>query len=427
MARFQILRLLLAISVAASAVLHAQTPPDHTRCPVTLRPERAFIPPYPYLVRPPDPVAFWYGTSALWTQLWAPPPWTPWKAQQPVRMYWASASKADDAQPALVVTLNLLDSEGPTQQLVAAPEAIAYTPKRFGMIASVTFPSAGCWQVTGEYRGKKLKYVVQIEPAPIMSAMPAPLIARHKLSSLDWSVLATLRRSSLPAPVPPPPFSTGKRILNGHDCTSGDPYCEVISCGGNLAPCNDKQQKRIRENQQRRKDAFYKARVMLLQRGVPFDPDILLEPDWRSILQPVFDQMPEMKRMLRLSSLSGVVMADTLYVPAQVTTGTGPTVILVNHLVAEGCHPFFLGMSDIHFYPASARFLGMSLDRALQINHISRGQFAGREHLPPFSVIRELDLPPCSAKLTLDVSAGRVGPAPPALWPDPPAQPDYPK
>src|SRR5215469_6777820 len=64
-----------------------------TTCPVTLRPEKAFVPPFPYLHRPPDPISFWYGDSALWTQVWAPPPWTPLKVQEKVRMYWASADK----------------------------------------------------------------------------------------------------------------------------------------------------------------------------------------------------------------------------------------------------------------------------------------------------------------------------------------------
>ena len=62
---------LAALSVAASMdAFSVQDAPDQTSaCPVTLRPERVFVPPYPYLRRPPEAVSFWYGTPALWTQI----------------------------------------------------------------------------------------------------------------------------------------------------------------------------------------------------------------------------------------------------------------------------------------------------------------------------------------------------------------------
>src|ERR1044072_1226983 len=39
--------------------------------------------------------------------------------------------------------------------------------------------------------------------------------------------------------------------------------------------------------------AFKPGREMLQRKGVPFDPDTLLDPDWKEKLGPVFDQMPE--------------------------------------------------------------------------------------------------------------------------------------
>src|SRR6185295_10826797 len=44
----------------------------------------------------------------------------------------------------------------------------------------------------------------------------------------------------------------------------------------------------------RKRKAFGKSRELLVGQ-VPFDPDILLEPDWKQRLQPVFDQMPELQ------------------------------------------------------------------------------------------------------------------------------------
>lgn len=85
---------------------------------------------------------------------------------------------------------------------------------------------------------------------------------------------------------------------------------------------------------------FALARKLLLKAGVPFDPNVLLEFGGRFKLQPVLDQMPEMKRNIRADFLSGVVMADTLYVSGPVRLAPGPVVVLVNHVVSEGCVPF---------------------------------------------------------------------------------------
>src|SRR5438552_2045317 len=81
---------------------------------------------------------------------------------------------------------------------------------------------------------------------------------------------------------------------------------------------------------------FEPARRMLLSQGVPFDPDLLLEPNWNSALAPVFAQMPEMQ-MSRYQSgpLGGVELADTLYLPEKVQLSYD-LVIIAKHLVFEG-------------------------------------------------------------------------------------------
>src|SRR5213079_1425468 len=47
----------------------------------------------------------------------------------------------------------------------------------------------------------------------------------------------------------------------------------------------------------RRHNAFTKTRELLSREQVPFDPDVLTEQDWRERMQPVFDQMPELKEV----------------------------------------------------------------------------------------------------------------------------------
>jgi len=81
---------------------------------------------------------------------------------------------------------------------------------------------------------------------------------------------------------------------------------------------------------------FEPARRLLLNQGVPFDPDLLLEPNWKSALAPVFAQMPEMQiSRYQGGPLSGVELADTLYLPEKVQLSYD-LVIIAKHLVFEG-------------------------------------------------------------------------------------------
>jgi len=44
-----------------------------------------------------------------------------------------------------------------------------------------------------------------------------------------------------------------------------------------------------------RRDSFRSGRNLLLRHGVPFDPDLLLEPNWKAKLGPAFKSMPEFR------------------------------------------------------------------------------------------------------------------------------------
>jgi len=64
---------------------------------------------------------------------------------------------------------------------------------------------------------------------------------------------------------------------------------------------------------------FDKGKKMLLDHGVPFDPEILNFPEWRKALKPHFETMKEMQQEKRLSRfISGVHVADTLVLPGEV-------------------------------------------------------------------------------------------------------------
>jgi hypothetical protein len=40
------------------------------------------------------------------------------------------------------------------------------------MLVAVEFPSSGCWEITGEYLGQKLGFVVEVSAAAAQSSTP---------------------------------------------------------------------------------------------------------------------------------------------------------------------------------------------------------------------------------------------------------------
>jgi hypothetical protein len=99
------------------------------------------------------------------------------------------------------------------------------------------------------------------------------------------------------------------------------------------------------------KRAAFKSGRDLLRNKVPFDPDILLEEDWREKIIPFINRMPEMAEVRRADiRLKGAQLADTLYLPEKITL-TGDTVILVRRLIFESQKTLIKGPHDIHIFP----------------------------------------------------------------------------
>jgi len=123
---------------------------------------------------------------------------------------------------------------------------------------------------------------------------------------------------------------------------------------------------------------FKKSKELLLAKGVPFDPDILLTHNWRKTLAPTFDQMPEMQE-IRIGSgrIKGVQMAHTLYLPEKVVL-EGDTVILVRNLIFEGRAALIKGTGTISIFPIDKDgLLGATLNQALKANGGARFINAG--------------------------------------------------
>lgn len=91
---------------------------------------------------------------------------------------------------------------------------------------------------------------------------------------------------------------------------------------------------------------------LLRGRGVPFDPNLLLENRWPETLATMFAQMSEMQETRYVAGpIQGVEMADILYMPEKVRV-TGDLVILANHLVFEGTDVLIKGNYNVAIFPA---------------------------------------------------------------------------
>jgi hypothetical protein len=83
------------------------------------------------------------------------------------------------------------------------------------------------------------------------------------------------------------------------------------------------------------KNVHQPAFKMLKAKGVPFDPNLLLQEDWRTLIEPALAQMPEMKTTIHAKdAMKGVYLADTLLLPEHIKLA-GETVILVRELSPE--------------------------------------------------------------------------------------------
>lgn len=143
-------------------------------CPVTRRPASPFVPPQPYWnpdSEMPKSFFFW-GTEKLWTELPDPAIWA-WRPhetghEQELRpltekIFWQRVGYDWRAEPSpkLNVTGRRLDIPAPP--MLVSPATNAFTGFS-NMLVGVYVPTPGCWEVTGDYQGDKLSFVVWVVP-----------------------------------------------------------------------------------------------------------------------------------------------------------------------------------------------------------------------------------------------------------------------
>ena len=148
----------------------AATLPEPARppasCPVTQPPVPAFVPPQPYPASAPYG-GFWYGSDDLWTLLvrrgtWRSLPHDDAGYRQKTFWWRPGYSGSADPRPKLRVTGRRLDAQAPPFEGHRATNAHHRDFGGWAMLVGVDVPTHGCWEITGEYEGQQLSFVVWI-------------------------------------------------------------------------------------------------------------------------------------------------------------------------------------------------------------------------------------------------------------------------
>jgi hypothetical protein len=175
--------LLLLIALAASyasgqtSTTHATRPHSGVpaSCAVTEPPPTPYIPPPPFDKTKLHPHSFWMGTDRLFTVFNDEMTWL-WEPRAPghqndeyprttkLFFYRAGYNPYLENFPKLKITGRRLD--GPAPRLFVDEAGNALGPDGSGaMVTAFYVPSPGCWEITGDYNGDTLSFVVWVASA----------------------------------------------------------------------------------------------------------------------------------------------------------------------------------------------------------------------------------------------------------------------
>jgi hypothetical protein len=115
--------------------------------------------------------SFWLGTDKLWIALpksgkvWGWGPRAPGQPDLTAKIFWGSVDfdyhRKEDYS--LKVTGRRLDGDAPPLVVDRVTNAL-FVPHA-AMLTGVYVPTPGCWEITGDYKGQKLSFVVWLYPA----------------------------------------------------------------------------------------------------------------------------------------------------------------------------------------------------------------------------------------------------------------------
>jgi hypothetical protein len=155
-----------SLGISAQPEMIPHNPPAD--CPITVAQDPPFTAPAPYAPDSPFDTNFWYGSTALWTDLpkdgiWYALPHSPEGYTQKVFWWRHGYIWNEEPQPDLIVTGERLDAAAPP--LLASKATNAYAGDiGSAMLVGVDFPTLGCWKITGKYADAELTFVVWVAP-----------------------------------------------------------------------------------------------------------------------------------------------------------------------------------------------------------------------------------------------------------------------
>ena len=175
-----VLRLVLLISLVTLTARSPQNSPQQpsaprrfvppASCPVTTPPANPFTPPGSDELSENE---FPVGTEKLWKYLSKSGIWE-WEPHKPghehqvqpltVKTFWWSEdfNYREEYPPELKVTGRRLDGDAPP--LLTLTPTNAFVGPAPAMLVGVYVPTPGCWEITGDYKGQKLSFVVWVQP-----------------------------------------------------------------------------------------------------------------------------------------------------------------------------------------------------------------------------------------------------------------------
>jgi len=132
-------------------------------CPATLAASRPFAEPSPSSL-----TQFWFGSEALAVLLNRSGVWQGMGPSHNYRnkLFWwrQGYNGATEQRPGLVVSGRRLDEEAGPAIVSRATNAHHKDFGGWAMLVMVEFPAGGCWELTGEYKGQTLSFVVKVGP-----------------------------------------------------------------------------------------------------------------------------------------------------------------------------------------------------------------------------------------------------------------------
>ena len=147
---------LAALALAAALLGPASAFAEFT-CPRTTG-YKALGPPLPKS-------ANWHGSEALAVQL---PQTGTWPTTAPgaaisVKLFWWSAGFRPGMESNLNVTIRELSGAPVTAEISKPTNAHAPSLGGWTMLTGIHFPQPGCWEITGQYLGQSLSFVVEVQ------------------------------------------------------------------------------------------------------------------------------------------------------------------------------------------------------------------------------------------------------------------------